>query len=242
MLDVRPTDLNMRITTHIERHRSERIGWLRAAVLGANDGIVSTASLIVGVAAAASSRSNVLLAGVAGLVAGAMSMAAGEYVSVSSQADTENADLARERAELAADPAFELEELQGIYVQRGLDAALARQVAEQLTSHDALAAHSRDELGISAVHAARPVQAALASAGTFAVGAALPLVVTAIAPASRTIVLVAAASLVCLALLGGIAARTGGASMTRGAVRVTFWGAFALAITALIGRLFGAAV
>ena len=232
----------MRITTHIERHRSERIGWLRAAVLGANDGIVSTASLIVGVAAAASSRSNVLLAGVAGLVAGAMSMAAGEYVSVSSQADTENADLARERAELAADPAFELEELQGIYVQRGLDAALARQVAEQLTSHDALAAHSRDELGISAVHAARPVQAALASAGTFAVGAALPLVVTAIAPASRTIVLVAAASLVCLALLGGIAARTGGASMTRGAVRVTFWGAFALAITALIGRLFGAAV
>lgn len=242
MLDVRPTDLNMRITTHIERHRSERIGWLRAAVLGANDGIVSTASLIVGVAAAASSRSNVLLAGVAGLVAGAMSMAAGEYVSVSSQADTENADLARERAELAADPAFELEELQGIYVQRGLDAALARQVAEQLTSHDALAAHARDELGISAVHAARPVQAALASAGTFAVGAALPLVVTAIAPASRTIVLVAAASLVCLALLGGIAARTGGASMTRGAVRVTFWGAFALAITALIGRLFGAAV
>ncbi|HEY6827158.1 MAG TPA: VIT family protein [Gemmatimonadaceae bacterium] len=232
----------MRITTHIERHRSERIGWLRAAVLGANDGIVSTASLIVGVAAAASSRSNVLLAGVAGLVAGAMSMAAGEYVSVSSQADTENADLARERAELAADPAFELEELQGIYVQRGLDAALARQVAEQLTSHDALAAHSRDELGISAVHAARPVQAALASAGTFAVGAALPLVVTAIAPASRTIELVAAASLVCLALLGGIAARTGGASMTRGAVRVTFWGAFALAITALIGRLFGAAV
>jgi len=232
----------MRITTHIERHRSERIGWLRAAVLGANDGIVSTAALIVGVAAAATSRSNVLLAGVAGLVAGAMSMAAGEYVSVSSQSDTENADLARERAELAADPAFELEELQGIYVQRGLDAALARQVAEQLTSHDALAAHARDELGISAVHAARPVQAALASAGTFAVGAALPLIVTAIAPASRTIVLVAAASLLCLALLGGIAARTGGASMTRGAVRVTFWGAFALALTALIGRLFGAAV
>jgi len=232
----------MRSTTHIERHRSERIGWLRAAVLGANDGIVSTAALIVGVAAAATSRSNVLLAGVAGLVAGAMSMAAGEYVSVSSQSDTENADLARERAELAADPAFELEELQGIYVQRGLDAALARQVAEQLTSHDALAAHARDELGISAVHAARPVQAALASAGTFAVGAALPLIVTAIAPASRTIVLVSAASLVCLALLGGIAARTGGASMTRGAVRVTFWGAFALALTALIGRLFGAAV
>ena len=232
----------MRITTHVERHRSERIGWLRAAVLGANDGIVSTASLIVGVAAAATSRSNVLLAGIAGLVAGAMSMAAGEYVSVSSQADTENADLARERAELAADPAFELEELQGIYVNRGLDAALARQVAEQLTAHDALAAHARDELGISAVHGARPVQAALASAATFAVGAALPLAVTAIVPASRTIVLVSVASLVCLALLGGIAARTGGASMTRGAVRVTFWGAFALALTALIGRLFGAAV
>jgi len=211
-------------------------------VLGANDGIVSTAALIVGVAAAATSRSNVLLAGVAGLVAGAMSMAAGEYVSVSSQADTENADLARERAELASDPAFELEELQGIYVQRGLDATLARQVAEQLTAHDALAAHARDELGISEVHAARPVQAALASAATFAVGAALPLVVTAIVPSSRTIVLVAAASLLCLALLGGIAARTGGASMARGAVRVTFWGAFALAITALIGRLFGAAV
>ena len=232
----------MRSTTHLERHRSERIGWLRAAVLGANDGIVSTASLIVGVAAAATSRANILLAGVAGLVAGAMSMAAGEYVSVSSQADTENADLARERAELATDPAFELDELQGIYVQRGLDAALARQVAEQLTAHDALGAHARDELGISAVHAARPVQAALASAATFAVGAGLPLSVAAIAPVSRLILLVAVTSLVFLAFLGGVAARAGGASMTRGAVRVTFWGAFALALTALIGRVFGAAV
>jgi len=232
----------MRSTTHLERHRSERIGWLRAAVLGANDGIVSTASLIVGVAAAAASRSNILLAGIAGLVAGAMSMAAGEYVSVSSQADTENADLARERSELATDPAFELDELQAIYVQRGLDAALARQVAEQLTAHDALSAHARDELGISAVHAARPVQAALASAATFAVGAALPLFVAAVAPVSRIIVLVALTSLVFLALLGGVAARAGGAGMTRGAVRVTFWGAFALGLTALIGRLFGAAV
>ncbi len=229
-------------TTHIERHRSERIGWLRAAVLGANDGIVSTASLIVGVAAAETSRSNVLVAGVAGLVAGAMSMAAGEYVSVSSQADTENADLARERSELATDPAFELDELQGIYEQRGLDAALARQVAEQLTARDALGAHARDELGISAVHAARPVQAALASAATFAVGAALPVLMTAIVPVTRVIAIVASASLVFLALLGGVAARAGGASMTRGAVRVTFWGAFALALTALIGRVFGATV
>src|SRR4051812_35504520 len=203
----------MRITTHPEEHRSERIGWLRAAVLGANDGIVSTARLIVGVAAAEGSRSNVLVAGVAGLVAGAMAMAAGEYVSVSSQADTENADLARERSELATDPAFELEELQGIYVGRGLDPALARRVAEQLTAHDALAAHARDELGISEVHAARPVQAALASAGTFAIGAALPLVVAAIVPASRIIALVALTSLLFLALLGGIAARAGGASI-----------------------------
>src|SRR5690348_12777759 len=171
--------------SHLERHRSERIGWLRAAVLGANDGIVSTASLIVGVAAAEASRSNVLVAGIAGLVAGAMSMAAGEYVSVSSQADTENADLARERTELATNPAFELDELQTIYVERGLEPALARQVADQLMAHDALAAHARDELGISAVHAARPVQAALASAGTFGVGAALPLIVAAVAPTPR---------------------------------------------------------
>jgi VIT1/CCC1 family predicted Fe2+/Mn2+ transporter len=232
----------MRITTHPEQHRSERIGWLRAAVLGANDGIVSTASLIVGVAAAETSRANVLVAGVAGLVAGAMSMAAGEYVSVSSQADTENADLARERKELAADPASELSELQTIYVERGLDPMLARQVAEQLMAHDALGAHARDELGISAVHAARPVQAAFASAGTFAVGAALPLFVAAVAPTSRLILLVAATSLVFLALLGGIAARAGGASVIRGVVRVGFWGAFALALTALIGRAFGTAV
>ena len=222
-------------TTHPELHRSERIGWLRAAVLGANDGIVSTASLIVGVAAAESPRSAVLVAGIAGLVAGAMSMAAGEYVSVSSQADTENADLARERAELATQPAFELEELQGIYIQRGLDPELARQVAEQLMAHDALGAHARDELGISSIHAARPVQAALASAATFAVGAALPLLVAAIAPTTRIIAPVAVASLLFLALLGGIAARAG-------AARVTFWGAFALALTALIGRLFGTTV
>ena len=232
----------MRLTTHLERHRSERIGWLRAAVLGANDGIVSTASLIVGVAAAESSRANVFVAGIAGLVAGAMSMAAGEYVSVSSQADTENADLARERSELATDPAFELDELQAIYVDRGLEPALARQVAEQLSAHDALAAHARDELGISAVHAARPVQAALASAGTFAIGAALPLVVAAVAPTPRIIPLVASTSLVFLALLGGVAARAGGATITRGAARVTFWGAAALALTALIGRLFGTTV
>jgi len=232
----------MRITTHLERHRSERIGWLRAAVLGANDGIVSTASLIVGVAAADASRSNVLVAGVAGLVAGAASMAAGEYVSVSSQADTENADLARERLELASNPAFELDELQTIYVERGLEPTLARQVAEQLMAHDALGAHARDELGISSIHAARPVQAALASAGTFAVGAALRLVVAAVTPAACIIELVASASLVFLAVLGGIAARAGGAGVARGMMRVTFWGAFALALTALIGRLFGATV
>ena len=232
----------MRITTHPERHRSERIGWLRAAVLGANDGIVSTASLIVGVAAAETTRANVLVAGVAGLVAGAMSMAAGEYVSVSSQADTENADLARERSELATNPEFELGELQTIYIDRGLEPALARRVAEQLMAHDALGAHARDELGISAVHAARPVQAALASAATFALGAALPVAVAATASPPRIIVLVASTSLVFLALLGAVAARAGGASITRGAVRVTFWGAFALALTALIGRLFGTTV
>ncbi|MFI5230258.1 MAG: VIT family protein, partial [Gemmatimonadales bacterium] len=216
-----------------------RIGWLRAAVLGANDGIVSTASLIVGVAAAQSSRSNVLVAGVAGLVAGAMSMSAGEYVSVSSQADTENADLARERKELATNPAGELNELQTIYVGRGLEPALARQVAAQLMAHDALGAHARDELDISTVHAARPIQAAFASAGTFAVGAALPLAVAAVAPTSRIIALVAVTSLLFLALLGGVAARAGGASMVRGAIRVTFWGVVALGVTALIGRVLG---
>lgn len=232
----------MRITTHPEHHRSERIGWLRAAVLGANDGIVSTASLIVGVAAAEASKSNVLVAGVAGLVAGAMSMAAGEYVSVSSQADTENADLTRERSELANNPALELDELQGIYVGRGLDPELARRVAEQLTANDALGTHARDELGISAFHTARPVQAAVASAATFGVGAGLPLAVAALAPTPRIIAFVALTSLGFLALLGAIAARAGGANMLRGTARVTFWGAFALAVTAFIGRLFGTTV
>jgi vacuolar iron transporter family protein len=225
-----------------EQHFTHRIGWLRAAVLGANDGIVSTASLIVGVAAAETSRSNVLVAGVAGLVAGAMSMAAGEYVSVSSQADTERADLARETRELSDSPEYELDELQGIYEGRGLEPALARRVAEQLTTHDALAAHARDELGISAVHSARPIQAALASAATFAVGAALPLVTAALIPISRMIIVVSGTSLLFLAALGGLAAQAGGASLLRGATRVTFWGAAAMALTAVIGRLFGTVV
>jgi VIT1/CCC1 family predicted Fe2+/Mn2+ transporter len=227
---------------HREEHRSHRIGWLRAAVLGANDGIVSTASLIVGVAAAEATRASVLVAGMAGLVAGAMSMAAGEYVSVSSQADTENADLARERSELASTPGPELDELTGIYVSRGLDAELARRVAVQLTAHDALAAHARDELGISEVHAARPVQAAFASAATFAVGAALPLVVAAVAPSARVILLVSLLSLLFLGTLGAIAARAGGASTLRGALRVMFWGALAMLATAAIGRAFGTVV
>ncbi|MFN9202663.1 MAG: VIT family protein [Gemmatimonas sp.] len=227
---------------HRERHFTERIGWLRAAVLGANDGIVSTAALVVGVAAASPERSAVLVAGLAGLVAGAMSMAAGEYVSVSSQADTEQADLARERAELRDAPEHELEELRGIYVQRGLDPELALRVAEQLTARDALGAHARDELGISEVHSARPVQAALASAGTFAVGAAVPLAIAALVPAERIIVIVSAVSLVSLAGLGALAAGAGGAGRLRGAWRVTFWGALALALTAGIGRLFGTTV
>jgi VIT1/CCC1 family predicted Fe2+/Mn2+ transporter len=230
------------LPTHVEQHRTQRIGWLRAAVLGANDGLVSTASLIVGVAAAEPNRNNVVVAGIAGLVAGATSMAAGEYVSVSSQSDTENADLARETRELAADPEYELDELQGIYVSRGLDRALARRVAEQLTAHDALAAHARDELGISAVHAARPVQAALASAATFAVGAALPLIVAWIVPVRAIIPIVSATSLVFLAGLGGLGAQAGGAGMTRGAIRVLFWGALAMALTAVIGRIFGTVV
>jgi vacuolar iron transporter family protein len=225
-----------------EQHRTQRIGWLRAAVLGANDGIVSTASLVVGVAAAGTGRSNVMVAGIAGLVAGAMSMAAGEYVSVSSQADTESADLARETGELAANPEFELRELQNIYVKRGLEPALAMKVAEQLTAGGALAAHARDELGLSEVHSARPVQAALASACTFAVGAAVPLVATALVSLGRLIPAVSVTSLVLLAALGGLAARTGGASMLRGAIRVTFWGALALALTALVGRMFGTVV
>ena len=227
---------------HRERHRTERIGWLRAAVLGANDGIVSTASLVVGVAAAESGRSAVLVAGLAGLVAGAMSMAAGEYVSVSSQADTERADRTREQTELAEQPEAELAELEGIYVKRGLTPELAHQVATQMTTHGALAAHLRDELGLSEVHAARPVQAALASAATFAVGAAVPLAAAAIVPLQNMVVIVAAASLLCLAALGAVSARTGGAPVARATFRVVFWGALAMAITALVGRLFGAVV
>jgi len=225
-----------------ELHYSQRIGWLRAAVLGANDGIVSTASLLVGVAAAESSRGAVLVAGLAGLVAGAMSMAAGEYVSVSSQADTEAADLTRERAELRDAPERELEELRQIYVRRGLDADLATRVATQLMAHDPLGAHARDELGLTEVHTARPVQAALASAVTFAVGAALPLITAAVVPTGQILVYVPAASLVCLAALGGLSAGAGGAPRGRAALRVTFWGALAMALTAVVGRLFGAAV
>jgi vacuolar iron transporter family protein len=229
-------------TTHPERHRTERIGWLRAAVLGANDGIVSTASLVVGVAAAGASQGSLLMTGVAGLVAGAMSMAAGEYVSVHSQSDTENADLARERAEHQADPAAELSELAAIYVARGLQPELARQVAVQLSAKDAMGAHARDELGISAALSARPVQAAMSSAASFAVGAALPLAVTALAPASALLLAVAVSSLLFLAMLGGVSARAGGAPVLAGAWRVTFWGALAMAITAGVGRLFGAVV
>jgi VIT1/CCC1 family predicted Fe2+/Mn2+ transporter len=224
---------------HGKRHRSQRMGWLRAAVLGANDGILSTSSLIVGVAASSASHGAVLTAGIAGLVAGALSMAAGEYVSVSSQRDAERADLKRERHELATDAEGELAELTGIYVQRGLDRVLARDVAEQLTAHDALAAHARDELGISTITAARPVQAALASAASFATGALLPLFVAWIVPERAIEASVSPASLAFLALLGAIAARTGGASMAKGALRITFWGALAMAITAGVGTLFG---
>ena len=224
---------------HIERHRTHRIGWLRAAVLGANDGIVSTASLVLGVAAAGASSKSILIAGVAGLVAGAMSMAAGEYVSVSSQADTERADLDRERKELAADPEHEHAELTAIYVGRGLDAGLASNVATQLTAHDALGAHGRDELGISDTLTARPVQAALASAGTFSVGAVLPLLIVLLVPVSALMWAVAGSSLLFLALLGSLAARAGGASVITAAARVTFWGALAMALTAGVGALFG---
>ena len=225
-----------------ERHRTERIGWLRAAVLGANDGIVSTSSLVLGVATAHATHGNIVIAGVAGLVAGAMSMASGEYVSVHSQADTENADLALERSELKADPTGEHNELAAIYEARGLEPALAKQVAAQLMAHDALGAHARDELGISEVHRARPIQAALWSAASFAVGAALPLVLTIAAPEKSLIALVAGGTLVFLALLGGIAARVGGAGIRLGALRVTFWGALAMAITAGVGALFGTVV
>lgn len=227
---------------HIERHRTERIGWLRAAVLGANDGILSTASLVLGVAAAHATRSNVLVAGVAGLVAGSMSMAAGEYVSVHSQADTEQADLAKERAELKADDKGERKELTAIYVARGLKPALAKQVAEELMIHDALGAHARDELGIFETLRARPIQAALASAGSFAVGAVMPLLVTVISSAAVLVPLVAGTSLLFLALLGGLAARAGGAGVTVGAMRVAFWGALAMGVTAGVGALFGTIV
>ena len=227
---------------HRERHRSDRIGWLRAAVLGANDGIVSTASLVVGVAAAQAPRGEILVAGVAGLVAGAFSMAAGEYVSVSSQADTERADLELEKRELAAEPGAEEDELAGIYVRRGLDPELARAVARQLTARDALAAHARDELGLTEELAARPLQAALASAATFAVGAGLPVLTVLATPSGGLVPVVSAVSLVCLAALGAIAARTGGARPLAGAGRVALWGALALAATAAVGRLFGATV
>jgi VIT1/CCC1 family predicted Fe2+/Mn2+ transporter len=224
---------------HSEFHRLHRIGWLRAAVLGANDGIVSTASLVIGVAAAGTTYDAILITGVAGLVAGAMSMAAGEYVSVSSQSDTEAADIARETEELATQPEHELEELTGIYTLRGLTPELARQVAIQLTAHDALGTHARDELGIIDTMNAKPVQAAFASAGTFALGAALPLLVVILASTSNIIPYVAATSLFFLAALGGLAAQAGGAGLLKGASRVAFWGVLAMAATAAVGNLFG---
>jgi VIT1/CCC1 family predicted Fe2+/Mn2+ transporter len=227
---------------HTESHLVARIGWLRAAVLGANDGIISTASLILGVASAAASKSDVLLSGVAGLVAGAMSMAAGEYVSVSSQSDTERADLAREARELKEDPDFEKEELARIYANRGVELTLARKVAEQLMAKNALGAHARDELGISEISTARPVQAALASAATFSAGAAAPLVLTLISPSAWLILAVSIGSLVFLALLGLMGARAGGAAVIRPTIRVVFWGAFAMALTAGIGAMVGKAV
>ena len=227
--------------THSETHMVHRIGWLRAAVLGANDGLVSTASLVVGVAAAGSGRPEILIAGLAGLVAGAMSMAAGEYVSVSSQTDAEQADIARETKELAETPEAELVELTGIYVARGLDETLARQVAEKLTANDALGAHARDELGISETVVAHPIQAALVSAATFSIGAVVPLVVAALSPTAQITSIVAVTTLVALAVLGGLGASAGGAGIIKGAVRVTFWGALAMAATAVVGMVFGVA-
>ncbi len=227
---------------HAETHFSKRTGWLRAAVLGANDGIISTASLVMGVAAAGATSESILIAGVAGLVAGAMSMAAGEYVSVSSQADTERADLARESRELAANPEFEHRELSRIYVDRGLDTGLADQVAQQLMKHDALGAHARDELGLSSAHAARPVQAALASAATFSVGAAMPIVAAAIAPSSYVMATVGGSTLLSLTVLGYLAANAGGANVYVSTARITFWGAAAMAITVAVGKLFGAVI
>ncbi|MBZ9672860.1 VIT family protein [Mesorhizobium sp. ES1-3] len=227
---------------HSENHLVSRVGWLRAAVLGANDGIVSTASLIVGVAAANAAASNVLIAGVAGLVAGAMSMAAGEYVSVSSQSDTEQADLAREKGELATQPDFELQELAEIYVRRGVEPSLALQVAHQLMAKDALGAHARDELGISEVTTARPIQAALTSAAAFSVGAAMPLAMVLVSPAAWLAATVSVASLLFLAVLGAIGAKAGGANVLKATVRVTFWGAAAMALTAGIGAIVGTAI
>ena len=227
---------------HSELHRTQHIGWLRAAVLGANDGLISTSSLVVGVAAAATERGPILLAAVAGMAAGALSMAAGEYVSVSSQADTEEADLARERRELAEEPVKEHEELKGIYVQRGLTPELADQVARQLAAHDALGAHARDELGMSEFSKARPLQAALSSAAAFAVGASLPTLLTWLAPVEHLSALVVGASLLLLTMLGALAAQMGGAPKLRGAFRVAFWGAIAMGVTALVGRLFGTTV
>ncbi len=231
-----------RLKIHDESHAVARIGWLRAAVMGANDGIVSTASLIVGVASASADKGGVLVAGMAALIAGAMSMAAGEYVSVSSQSDTEKADLARETKELAEVPEAELEELAGIYQARGVTRETALEVARQMTAHDALAAHSRDELGISEHMAARPIQAAAASAATFTAGAAAPLLVVPLTPAEMIVPVVGVVSLLCLAVLGALGARAGGAPLGRSVLRVTFWGAFAMVATALVGKLFGAAV
>jgi len=228
--------------SHFERHYADRIGWLRAAVLGANDGIVSTASLVVGVAAANAVRGDVLVAGIAGLVAGAMSMAAGEYVSVSSQADTEKADLAREKKELETDDASERLELTNIYVNRGLDQALAKKVADQLMAHDALGAHARDELGLTEIHTAQPIQAALASALSFAVGAVLPLLAVLISPSNMMISIVVVSSLIFLGIMGILAAKLGGANIWVAALRVTFWGLLAMLATALVGRLFGTTV
>ncbi|KPH78338.1 MULTISPECIES: VIT1/CCC1 transporter family protein [Bosea] len=228
--------------THAENHLVARIGWLRAAVLGANDGIISTASLMVGVASAASSSGEVMVAGVAGLVAGAMSMAAGEYVSVSSQSDTENADLARERMELTSQPELETEELTQIYVERGVSQGLARQVAEQLMAKDALGAHAREELGITDVTTARPIQAALTSAATFSVGALLPIIAATLASPSQLVAIVSVTSLIFLAALGALGAKAGGAAILRPTIRVAFWGAFAMALTAGVGALVGKAI
>lgn len=233
---------NMPRHPHKERHLVGRIGWLRAAVLGANDGIISTASLVLGVAAASATKSNILLAGIAGLVAGAMSMAAGEYVSVSSQSDTEQADLAREKRELSEDPEFEKEELAQIYVERGVEVELARQIAQQLMAKDALGAHARDELGMSEITSARPVQAALTSAATFSAGAAAPLALVLLSPLKWMILVVSVGSLVFLAVLGLIGAKTGGAEVFKPIVRVTFWGALAMALTAIIGAIVGTVV